>query len=162
MNTGASYIKSDIILFLHVDTDINSSHVLAIKQAVKRPDVVGGRFDVQLSGRQPLFRVIEWLINHRSRLSRISTGDQAMFVRRTVFEQLGGFPDLPLMEDVEFSRRLKKQGEIICLRDKVVTSSRRWEQHGIFSTIGLMWKLRFLYWLGVPAEKLARMYREAR
>jgi len=122
--------------------------------------VVGGRFDVRLSGRQPAFRVIEFFINLRSRLTRIATGDQAIFVRRSVFERLGGFPEQPLMEDVEFSRRLKREGRIACLRERVVTSSRRWERHGIARTVWLMWSLRLGYWLGADPERLRRWYRD--
>jgi hypothetical protein len=101
-------------------------------------------------------------MNIRSRWSKISTGDQALFVRRAVFEQMGGFADLPLMEDVEFSKRLKREGDIACLRETVITSSRRWQQHGIIRTVLLMWKLRLLYWLGTPADKLAAMYQNTR
>jgi len=162
MNAGARMIKSEIILFLHADTAISSSHIKALRELAAKPDHMGGRFDVRLSGTHPLLRVIEWFINLRSRLSRISTGDQAMFVRRDAFKAMGGFAELPLMEDIEFSYRLKRQGKVVCLRQKVCTSSRRWERHGIMRTMFLMWRLRLFYWLGMPAERLARMYREAR
>lgn len=109
-----------------------------------------------------MLRLIERMINLRSRFTKISSGDQAMFVRRKLFEKLGGFSDQPLMEDIEFSRRLKQQGRVACLHDRVTTSSRRWEQFGIFRTIVLMWKLRFLYWAGVSPERLAKIYRDAR
>ncbi len=158
MNVGAFKSKSDILLFLHVDTEISSSHIENIERVMSDPNVVGGRFDVRLSGHHPAFRVIEWFINRRSRLSGISTGDQAMFVRRDVFERLGGFPGQPLMEDVEFSRRLKKEGRIACLHQKVMTSSRRWEKHGIARTVLLMWWLRFRYWLGTDPATLKRLY----
>jgi len=95
-------------------------------------------------------------------LSGISTGDQCQFVRREVFEQLGGFPEQPLMEDIEFSSRLKRVGRIVCLRDKVTTSSRRWEKRGIFKTILLMWKIRLYYWLNVDCDQLVRLYRDVR
>lgn len=162
MNAGFQECKSDIILFIHSDTIINSSHLLAVKQAMQDKSVVGGRFDVRLSGDGFAFRVIAYFINLRSRLSGISTGDQCQFVRRSVFERMGGFPEQALMEDIEFSKRLKRYGKIACLRQKVVTSSRRWESHGIIRTVLLMWKLRFLYWLGVSPEKLAQAYRQAR
>lgn len=158
MNLGAAKIQSDILLFLHIDTDINSSDLSAVKEAMQDKNTVAGRFNVRLSGNRLAFRVIEFFINWRSRLSKISSGDQAMFVRREVFERLGGFPDQALMEDIGLSKRLKKQGKITCLRRKVVTSSRRWEQHGIMRTVLLMWKLRFLYWLGIPADRLAAQY----
>lgn len=158
MNAGADKMKSDILLFVHVDTEIFSHHIEDIKCAMRDPNVVGGRFDVRLSGRNPAFRVIEWFINGRSRLTKISTGDQAMFVRRDVFEKLSGFPDQPLMEDIEFSKRLKRQGRISCMHRRVVTSSRRWEKHGIVRTVLLMWCLRFRYWLGASPESLKCRY----
>jgi len=162
MNRGASQCLSDIILFIHADTLISSSHILAVKEVMRDTETVAGRFDIHLSGRHPAFRMIESMMNLRSRLTRISTGDQCQFVRRSVFESLGGFPEQPLMEDVEFSKRLKRAGRIACLRDKVTTSSRRWEQHGTFKTILLMWKLRLYYWLGITPDRLAAMYRDAR
>jgi len=160
MNAGAAMSMSDILVFVHADTRLSSSHFEEIARVMRDPAVVGGRFDVRLSGRHPAFRIIELFINLRSRLTRISTGDQAMFVRREVFERLGGFPEQPLMEDVEFSRRLKRQGRIACLRTKVVTSSRRWERHGIVRTVILMWRLRLRYWLGADPAALKREYRD--
>ena len=162
MNSGASHCSSDILLFIHADTAMDSSHIAAVKAAMQEPSTVGGHFDVRLSGDHPAFRIIEWFINVRSRLSRISTGDQCQFVRRDVFERLVGFPEQPLMEDVAFSKRLKGSGKIACLRDKVTTSSRRWQQHGILRTILLMWKLRLYYWFGVSPDRLAEIYRDAR
>jgi len=162
MNAGCKEIKSDIFLFIHGDTDLCVEHIDDLKAVMGDTKFVGGRFDVRLSGAHPAFRVIEFMMNLRSRLSGISTGDQAIFVRREVFDKVGGFPELPLMEDIAFSRLLKKQGEIACLRRKIVTSSRRWEKHGIVRTVLLMWRLRLLYWLGFSPDRLAAMYREAR
>jgi len=162
MNAGVRECESDIFLFIHSDTSIDSSHILAIKQAMQDESCVGGRFDVRLSGHGLALRVIGRFINLRSRLTGISTGDQCQFVRRDVFERMGGFPEQDLMEDVEFSKRLKRYGKIACLSEQVVSSSRRWETHGVLRTVLLMWKLRFLYWLGVSPEKLAAMYRQAR
>ncbi len=163
MNAGAALCgDADVLCFLHADTMLTAGHLADIREVMGDPAIVGGRFDLRLSGAPTIFRLIEWLINWRSRLTRISTGDQAMFVRRKVFEQLGGFPEQPLMEDVELSRRLKRVGKIACLPRPVVTSGRRWERQGIGRTILLMWKLRLYYWLGVPAEKLAAMYDHAR
>jgi len=161
MNAGAALSESEILLFLHADTVIEASHLLAVREAMQDERCVGGRFDVVLSGEHPAFRMIAWFMNIRSRLSRISTGDQSQFVRRSVFEKIGGFPELPLMEDVTFSKLLKREGSIACLRKKVITSSRRWEHNGIFRTALLMWKLRLLYWLGRPADELAAMYRKS-
>ncbi len=160
MNEAARRVRGDILVFLHADTDVGEDAFKLISVLFERyPDIVGGRFDVRLSGKGVMFRVIEFMINLRSRLTRISTGDQAMFVRRDVFESLGGFPEQPILEDIEFSRRLKRAGHVICLRNKVVTSSRRWEQHGIFRTVLLMWKIRLFYWFGVSPDRLAKMYR---
>jgi len=162
MNSGAALCKSDILLFLHADTEITRTALDAARSAMSSSEIVGGRFDVELSGDRPVFDLIAFMINLRSRLSGISTGDQCQFVRRDVFEQLGGFAEQPLMEDVDFSKRLKRAGRIICLRDKVTTSSRRWEQHGVLKTILLMWKLRLYYWLGISPERLGAIYRDAR
>lgn len=162
MNRGAEKCRSDILLFLHADTAITPSAVDAAKAVMNHAEVAAGRFDLSLSGRRAVFRLIESMINLRSRITKISSGDQAIFVRRQIFEALGGFPEQPLMEDIELSRRLKRAGRIACLRDKVTTSSRRWEGHGVVRTILLMWKLRFLYWLGAAPESLAQMYRHAR
>jgi hypothetical protein len=106
-----------------------------------------------------MLRVVEFMINLRSRLSGIATGDQAIFVRRALFERIDGFPDIPLMEDIALSRALKRLGPPRCLKSRVVTSSRRWERHGLLRTILLMWRLRLLHALGVPAKTLARHYR---
>ena len=162
MNAGASICQSETLLFLHADTEIDAVAIASARDAMADSEVVGGRFNLKLSGRHPMLRLIERMINLRSRFTKISTGDQAMFVRRKIFEKLGGFSDQPLMEDIEFSRRLKQQGRVACLHDRVTTSSRRWEQFGILRTILLMWKLRFLYWTGVSPERLARIYRDAR
>jgi len=162
MNVGASQCKSDILLFIHIDTSMSSSHIQALKEAINHHDIVGGHFDVQLSGKHWMFRVIETMMNIRSCLTGISTGDQCQFVRRSVFEEMGGFPEQALMEDVEFSKRLKGYGKLICLKNKVVTSSRRWEKYGILKTVALMWKLRLLYACGVTPEKLSQMYKHAR
>jgi len=162
MNAGARICKSTILIFIHIDTSISKSSLSKLNQVMSQSDVVGGRFDVRLSGGHIAFRVIESMMNLRSRLTNISTGDQCQFVRRDVFEDMSGFAKMPLLEDVEFSKRLKKIGNIACLRKKVLTSSRRWQQYGIVSTVWLMWKMRLLYWLGVSPTKLATLYRDAR
>lgn len=162
MNAGAATCEADILLFLHIDTTLDSSHIARTRQAMRDERVVGGRFDVRLSGRYPALRIVSFFINLRSRLSRISTGDQAMFVRRSLFERLGGFPRQPLMEDIELSRRLKRAGKIACLRDRVESSSRRWEERGIVRTVLLMWWLRLRYRLGAEPAALKRHYRDSR
>jgi len=162
MNHGATHSTGDLLLFLHIDTDISAAAITAMRQAMEDEGVCGGRFDVRFDDLRWPFRMIATMMNLRSRISRISTGDQALFVRRTVFEPMGGFPEQPLMEDIAFSRQLKQQGSIACLRHTVTTSARRWQHHGIARTILLMWKLRWWYWRGVDVHTLARMYRDAR
>jgi rSAM/selenodomain-associated transferase 2 len=157
MHAGALAAEADVLLFLHADSILPPGAADDIRDAVEagRP---WGRFDVRLSGRHFLFRVIERLMNWRSRLTGIATGDQAIFVRRDVYQMLGGYAPLALMEDIEFSTRLKWIGRPACLPGPVLASSRRWEKHGIIRTILMMWTLRFLYWLGVSPARLARWY----
>lgn len=158
MNAGARASRGDALLFLHADTHLPAGAPAAILEACRDPAVVGGRFDVQFDSPRPAFRMIAALMNLRSRLSGIFTGDQGIFVKREVFEALGGYPDLPLMEDVEFTRRLKRKGGLACLHLRVTTSARKWEREGVLRTILLMWTLRCLYLLGVPPDRLHRMY----
>ncbi|WP_144779646.1 TIGR04283 family arsenosugar biosynthesis glycosyltransferase [Marinobacter maritimus] len=158
MNAGASVANGSILLFLHADTRLPSSALDRLSAFVSS-DRAWGRFDVRLSGKSAMFRVIAWFMNQRSRLTGICTGDQALFVRREVFEALRGFDSLPIMEDVEFSRRLRPASRPFCIHDPVVTDSRRWEQGGIWRTIFLMWRLRWRYWRGESPEALAHSYR---
>ena len=162
MNVGARAATGEALLFLHADSILPCQFPQQLQIAFADAAVVGGRFDVRLDAEGWQFRMIETLMNIRSRLSRISTGDQAIFVRRDVFHHLGGFPDLELMEDIEFSRRLKRAGKIACLRDRVTTSARRWRRDGVFRTIGLMWMLRLAYFLGVPPHQLKMFYADTR
>jgi hypothetical protein len=131
-------------------------------EALADPAVVGGRFDVRFDRPTIWAQIIATLMNVRSRLSRISTGDQAIFVRRAVFERLNGFADIPIMEDIDFSIRLKRAGDTAAIRERVTTSFRRWQRQGPFRTILLMWSLRFLYWIGVSPHRLARWYATVR
>ncbi len=158
MNAGARAAHGDTLLFLHADTVLPAGFEAAIMRALAEPGVVAGRFDVRLDNPRWAFRMIASLMNLRSRWSGISTGDQALFVRRDVFEALGGFPDIPLMEDVELTRRLKRRGRQAALRERVTTSARKWEREGVTRTIGLMWTLRFLYACGVSPARLHRWY----
>ncbi len=159
MNHGAALVTSaDVLLFVHADSRLPADadrHVLdAIASGAE-----WGRFDVTIAGRSAWLRVVAATMNLRSRLSGIATGDQAIFVRADVLRAVGGFPDQPLMEDVELSRRLRARSRPACLRQRVVTSGRRWETRGVWPTIWLMWRLRWRYWRGEPAESLARAYR---
>jgi len=156
MNAGAALAKADTLLFLHADTTLPPDADRLLLRGLQ--DRVWGRFDVWIAGRHPLLAVVAKLINWRSRLTGIATGDQAMFVTRRAFEQAGGFPDIALMEDVALSRRLKRIGRPLCLRARVVTSGRRWDERGVLRTILLMWRLRLCYVLGREPATLARRY----
>jgi rSAM/selenodomain-associated transferase 2 len=158
MNVGASRARADVLLFLHADTRLPPRADVQVLQAVAG-GACWGRFDVCIDGRPWMLRVVAALMNLRSRLSGIATGDQAIFVTREAFDRIGGFPAQPLMEDIELSRRLKRLGRPACLRTKVRTSGRRWEQRGVWRTIFLMWRLRWRYWRGEPAARLAEAYR---
>jgi rSAM/selenodomain-associated transferase 2 len=162
MNTGAGASRGDILLFLHADTLLPTDAKPIIVDTLADPAVVGGRFDVRFDSASRWGRVISALMNRRSRLTGISTGDQAIFVRRNTFEQLGGFSDIPLMEDIEFSMRLKRAGRIAALTNTVTTSFRRWETQGPVRTIVLMWTLRFMYWAGVSPSRLSVWYKAVR
>lgn len=159
MNAGAAQATGDVLLFLHADTQLPDAAERAITQALENSNRVWGRFDVRIHGRSPLLRVVGSLMNVRSRLTGIATGDQAMFVTRTAFDAVGGFPDQPLMEDIELSSRLLKHSRPACIATRVTTSGRRWETRGVWRTILLMWRLRWNYWRGVPAQQLANAYR---
>jgi rSAM/selenodomain-associated transferase 2 len=158
MNTGAVHARADVLLFLHADTRLPLLADASVLQALAG-GACWGRFDVHIEGRSGMLRVVAALMNRRSRWSGIATGDQAIFVTREAFDRVGGFPVQPLMEDIEISRRLKRRGRPACLRDRVTTSGRRWEQRGVWRTIVLMWRLRWGYWRGESPERLAKEYR---
>lgn len=158
MNTGAKAASRDVLLFLHADTRLPRGWDVAVSRSIEG-GAVAGRFDVELRGSPRMLRVVAAFMNFRSRHSRIYTGDQAIFVRRAVFESIGGYEDIALMEDIAISRRLKREGPIASLRERVSTSGRRWEQNGVARTILLMWGLRFAYFVGVAPARLARWYR---
>jgi len=159
MNAGASQASGDVLLFLHADTQLPDAAETAIAHGLADSGRVWGRFDVRITGRSPMLRVVGYLMNVRSRLTGIATGDQAMFVARSVFDTVGGFPDQPLMEDVELSSRLLGLSRPVCIARRVTTSGRRWETRGLWRTIFLMWRLRWGYWRGVSAQRLAEAYR---
>jgi rSAM/selenodomain-associated transferase 2 len=158
MNAGARAAHGDALLFLHADTRLPAGAGAAILEALADPAVVGGRFDVWLDSPRRLLVVVGWLMNQRSRLTGISTGDQGIFVRRAIFDALGGYADIPLMEDVDFTSRLKRRGRTAALPLRVTTSARKWEHEGVGRTIVLMWSLRLLYALGVAPARLHRWY----
>ncbi len=161
MNEGTKIASGEILLFLHADTFLPEDADGEILGALQGR-IGWGRFDISLSGKHPLLRVVEYLVNLRSRLTGIATGDQAIFVSRELFQSVHGFPDIDLMEDVALSKSLKQKGRPICLRKKVVTSSRRWEKNGILRTILKMWYLRLVYFLGADPNRLSLSYRPVR
>jgi rSAM/selenodomain-associated transferase 2 len=161
MNAGAAVASGDTLLFLHADTLAPEDLDLQIAAALASGSHAWGRFDVRILGRSRMLRVVGAAMNLRSRLTGISTGDQGLFVRRSVFRHVGGFPDVPLMEDVELCRRLGRISRPACLRVRLHTSGRRWETSGVWRTIILMWRLRLAYFLGAPPERLAQRYRDA-
>lgn len=162
MNLGARQATGDVLLFLHADTCLPSSALDDIRAAMSDRRCPGGRFDVELDGDHWMLKIIGAMISLRSRLTKIATGDQAIFVRRNVFEAIGGFPDIPLMEDIAFSRALRRMGNVACLHSRVITSARRWEAEGVWRTILKMWTLRSLYLLGVSPFRLKRYYADGR
>lgn len=162
MNAGAAAAAasaSEALLFLHADTRLPPDADRLVLSGLHESGCRWGRFDVTIEGRSAVLPWVARLMNLRSRLTGIATGDQAIFVQRHAFVQVGGFPDQPLMEDVELSRRLKRAGLPLCLRQRAVTSGRRWDERGPWRTVLLMWRLRALYWLGASPERLARLYR---
>jgi rSAM/selenodomain-associated transferase 2 len=162
LNAGAAVATGDVLLFLHADTTLPAGFDAAVTAALRDARVAGGRFDIDLLPSTPLIWLTARLISLRSRLSRIATGDQALFVRRGIFVDMGGFQELPIMEDLAFSIALKRRGRIACLRDRVASSSRRWRKDGVVRTILLMWTLRFLYCCGVSPARLAKLYANTR
>jgi len=157
MNVGAQAASGQVFWFLHADTRVPNKAAHLIIEAVQHAGS-WGRFDVRLSGDRILLRLVERMMNWRSRVTGVVSGDQGMFVSRELFERVGGFAELPLMEDIDLSRRLKREQRPVCLRDTLITSSRRWEQQGILRTIVLMWYLRLAYFLGVSPARLALRY----
>lgn len=158
MNEGADVAKNDILLFLHADTGLPDTADNLIMQALDSGKHRWGRFNVSFSSNKLIFKVISNAMNMRSALSGIATGDQAIFVNKIVFEDVGLFDRIPLMEDVALSKKLLKHSRPCCLKETVQTSSRRWENKGIYKTIFLMWRLRLAYFFGVRPEKLADQY----
>ncbi len=158
MNAGASVASGGVLLFLHADTRLPEGFAALALDGLKRSGRAWGRFDVRIEGRSRLLPLVGAMINLRSRLTGVATGDQAMFVRRDALKALGGFADLALMEDIALSRRLKRVSRPLCLRAKATTSGRRWDKHGALRTIVLMWRLRLAYYCGAHPDDLARRY----
>lgn len=159
MNAGADRACGDILLFLHADTLLPPKAFPKIITALSDISFVGGAFDLEIQNHRWIFRAIGWAASFKHRLTRVPYGDQAIFIRRSYFESIGGYAAIPLMEDVELMRRVKRQGgRIIILAQAVTTSSRKWETDGIFYTIIRNWIIQTLYLFGIPAETLVRYY----
>lgn len=159
MNAGAGVADGDVLLFLHADSRLPADAVGIVLRAMRQSGRRWGRFDVAIAGRPRILKLIATMMNARSRLTGIATGDQGIFVERALFASVGGYPDQPLMEDVELSRRLKRAGGApLCLRERIVTSGRRWERHGPLRTIVAMWRWRLAYWCGAHPARLAAEY----
>jgi rSAM/selenodomain-associated transferase 2 len=172
MNAGAAAATGDVLVFLHADTILpegapaaivgaipaEQAHPPTFSEVARIGSFAWGRFDVAITGQAVLLRVVAALMNVRSRVTGVATGDQAMFMTRAAYDAVGGFPDQPLMEDIEMSRRLKLLGAPVCLKARVSTSGRRWERRGIWRTIFLMWRLRWAYFRGERPESLVQRY----
>lgn len=158
MNSGAEVACGDVLLFLHADTLLPVNAKQRISTTLTDSGRVWGRFDVTIHGRPWMLRIVAFMINKRSCLTGIATGDQAMFMTRQAFATVGGFPDQPLMEDIILSKRLLAMSRPVCLSERVITSGRRWQTRGVWRSIFLMWRLRWAHWRGVPASELAKAW----
>jgi len=162
LNAGAAASRGQVLCFLHADTRPPEGFDTSILERIGSQEQAWGRFDVSIAGRHPALRVVATAMNLRSRITGIATGDQVIFATRRLFQAAGGFPEQPLMEDIEFSTRAKRIARPICLRDRAHTSGRRWERHGVAATIVLMWQLRLVYYFGADPRKLHERYRNTR
>ena len=158
MNAGAAIASGDVFVFLHADTRLPREAERLVLDGLARSGHDWGRFDVVIEGRHPVLGLVGFMMNLRSRITGIATGDQAIFVKREAFRSAGGFPEIPLMEDIALSRRLKRTSRPLCIHACAVTSGRRWENRGVLRTILLMWRLRLAYYFGADPAKLARQY----
>ena len=158
MNLGAENARHELLLFLHADSELPPGAPACIHKALTTSGRHWGRFDVALDARGPVYRLIAAMMNLRSRLSGVATGDQGIFVKKQLFHEVGGFRAIPLMEDIALSKTLRSHSRPVCLSARITTSARRWQEHGVFSTIWLMWRLRLAYFLGADPEDLVQQY----
>jgi rSAM/selenodomain-associated transferase 2 len=158
MNAGAAQARGDLLLFLHADCRLPPAADGVIVDGLNRGRKTWGRFDTTLTGSHPLLPIVGAMMNLRSRLTGVATGDQGIFVTRSLFEAAGRYPEIALMEDVVLTQKLKFFSKPLALRHRIIVSGRRWEKHGVLRTIFLMWWLRFQYWLGADPDKLANRY----
>jgi rSAM/selenodomain-associated transferase 2 len=162
MNAGAAAASGDVLLFLHADTVLPDDADGLVLYGLADTGRIWGRFDVEIEGRNPLLALVAGMMNWRSQITGIATGDQAMFMTRDAFNAAGGFPDIALMEDIALSKKLKRAGRPLCLAARIRTSARRWTRNGTIRTIVLMWRLRLAYWLGADPAALAQRYGDVR
>jgi len=162
MNQGAAVARGAWLVFLHADTALTPAAIQRLMTVILADRPSWGRFNVRIIGQHPMLRVIAWMMNRRSCLTSIATGDQCILVHRDLFNAVNGYPEQPLMEDIELSSRLKSKMLAQCWPEKVETSGRRWEQQGVWRTILFMWSLRWRYWCGVSAEQLVKEYYECK
>ena len=162
MNAGAAVAQGEILLFLHADSFITLSGLDAMLTAMENPEVVGGAFRLGIDSTRAALHLIAAAANWRTRMTRIPYGDQGIFIRRAVFERFGGYPDLPIMEDLELGRRMKQNGRIVLLPQTILTSSRRWDREGALYTTLRNQLFVLLYYMGLPPIRLARWYRPVR
>jgi len=162
MNAGAEAATGRILCFLHADSRPPDEFDRTLIEHIGYREMAWGRFDVRIDGRHPGLAVVSTMMNIRSRVTGIATGDQGIFATRSLFRAAGGFPNQSLMEDVEFSRRAKRLASPLCLRNLIHTSGRRWERYGLVATVLLMWRLRLAYYFGADPENLRRQYVDAR
>ena len=161
MNAGAEIASSDIFIFLHADTYLPEQALSLIQNAIDS-NAQWGRFNIQLIGQHKMLKVVAQMMSWRSRLSGIATGDQVIFMTRQAFQAVDGYPDIPLMEDIEISKRLNLITRSCCIHAKVKSSARRWESFGVWKTIALMWNIRLRYFLGQSPHHLAELYRQGK
>ncbi|RAK08630.1 rSAM/selenodomain-associated transferase 2 [Halanaerobium saccharolyticum] len=163
LNKGAEIASAPLILFLHADSTLENSALNSLVKKMKRkPDKIGGCFSLKIESEHPLLKFISWSSNLRARYLNLIFGDQGMFIKKEIFKKLGGFPEIELMEDWEFSRKMAEAGELLFLDKKIYTSARRWEEYGVLKTILLMHKIKFLHMLGYSPQKLKKIYHDAR
>ena len=159
MNAGAKVARTDVLIFLHADTFLPEQGLALIQQAVDK-GALWGRFDIQLEGQHMMLKIVAQMMNWRSRMSGIATGDQVIFITQQLFLRVEGYAEIALMEDIEISKRLNKLARPYCIKAKVRTSARRWESFGVWKTIALMWSIRLRYFLGEAPEQLAELYKQ--
>jgi rSAM/selenodomain-associated transferase 2/rSAM/selenodomain-associated transferase 1 len=162
MNQGAEAASKEVLLFLHADTRLPKSFDKTVFRTLKQPDVAAGAFELRIDAPGPVLRFIEYVANRRSRYLKLPYGDQAIFMLSEIFHQMGGFPDMPIMEDFELIRRLQKKGDVVTVFDPVVTSPRRWLNHGILKTTLINQLIVLSYFMGISPDAIARLYRQSR